>query len=120
VEIEVPPESEIAEDGSLFLREYTVPCSGKWRVHMNDADNWPSDFHAHNVVDGGEKLDLYTGVVFDVPTKYVSRKLKNKEMRFIYDRLRTSGNEKIQHKCKANLKRFVFLPTSEANENEKK
>ena len=118
MEIEVPPESEIHEDGSLFLREYTVAYSGKWRVHMNDADEWPSDFHAHNVINGTEKLDLYTGIVFNVVTKTECRRLSKKEMRFIYEVLRTSHNETIQHKCEANLKRFVFLPTIEPNQND--
>ena len=118
LEIDVPSESELDEDGSLFLREYTVTYSGKWRVHMNDADKWPSDFHAHNVDDCREKLDLYTGIVFNVLTKYESRRLTKKQMRFIYETLRTSGNEKIQHKCTADSKRFKFLPTPEPNQND--
>jgi len=40
------------------LNRVDVKCKGNiWRIHLYDKDNFPSDFHAHNI-DTGEKLDL--------------------------------------------------------------
>ena len=67
---------------------------------MSDADNWPSNFHAHDLEGAGEKLDLYTGNVYDIPTKQHKRKLKKKVMRYIYNQeLRSSNNSVIAAKC---------------------
>jgi len=118
MEIEIPPEDDINEDGSVLLKEYTVQHSGKWRCHMKDQDNWPSDFHAHNVLDGTEKMDLYSGTVFDVNTKVIRRQLKRKVMRFIFDKLANSGNAAIEAKCQQNQERFEFLPNNENGRHE--
>ena len=109
MEIEIPPEEDINEDGTLLFKEYTVSCNGKWRVHMNDADDWPSNFHAHNVGDGNEKLDLYTGEVYDVKTKDVVRHLKKKVMRYIFHCFENCGNPAIEAKCAQHRDRFGYL-----------
>lgn len=39
----------------------TIKCLGRvWSIHYNDADPFPSNFHAHDE-ENGDKLDLYTG-----------------------------------------------------------
>lgn len=49
--------------------EATVRRNGKvWKIHKNDPDLLPSDFHAHNY-DDNETLDLYTGFLYKTNTR---------------------------------------------------
>lgn len=82
------------EPKSLFgrIRYYaiavTIKHHGKWRVHQNDADTiFPSDFHAHRIDKPNEKLDLYTGDVYNTHTNQHSYTLTKKQMNVIYDQL---------------------------------
>lgn len=62
-------------DGSVYLEEDYRVGGEKWRVHLNDADPFPSKPHAH-CIDGknkGMKLHLGTAQLFtsnNRPTKY--------------------------------------------------
>lgn len=49
--------------------EALIKCGGrKWAIHLNDKDNWPSNFHAHDY-EKKEKLDLFTGRVYNIQNK---------------------------------------------------
>ena len=48
-----------------------------WLLHQNDADPWPSDFHAHN---GREVLDCHTGNIFNKTTRKLVRKYRPKQL----------------------------------------
>ncbi len=63
------------------------------RVHKADADDWPSDLHAHSLINPREKLDLYTGRVYDAETHEEIRKLRPKQMLNIHKVIRQSGAE---------------------------
>ncbi len=80
---------------------------GKWRIHQNDADPFPSDFHAHRL-DKAETLDLYTGDVFDPRTRQQTRTMKEKDMRFVFEDLQRSKNKFVNQKVQAKDK-FVYL-----------
>jgi hypothetical protein len=106
----VPPDDDIQEDGTAILKEYTVRHQGIWRVHQQDADDkWPSDFHAHNLDDGREKLDIYTGEVYDIVSREKKYQLKGKAMRYIYAELRDCGNDAIAKKCTNDPDTFPYL-----------
>lgn len=50
-----------------LLTEARVPVSGKiWEFHKTDCDPWPSTPHGHF---GKEKLDPFTGKIYDIITK---------------------------------------------------
>ncbi len=59
-----------------------------WRVHQNDPDdNWPSDFHAHNLTHHRETLNCYTGEIFDPTTRQFKRKYSGKQLRCLLNKL---------------------------------
>lgn len=83
-------DDDIEENGLLRLREWTVHCKGNWRVHKSDVDNWPSNLHAHSL-EVAEKMDLYTGEIYDVKSHELVRKLRPKELRNVHSQLRDAG-----------------------------
>ena len=108
VEFEIPDFREITEDGQRLLLEYQVKANGVWRIHKNDPDvSFPSDFHADRI-DQPEKLDLYTGVVYDKRTKQALRKMPRKAMRYIHNELASSKEPEIRVKL-ADRRRFIYL-----------
>lgn len=109
LEIILPAEQEIQDDGTWVIPEHTLRHQGRWRVHQKDDDDWPSNFHAHNVEDPREKLDLYTGIIYNTSTKEPIRKLSEKSMRFMYNELAHCKNEQLAAKCTGDKKTFQYL-----------
>jgi hypothetical protein len=112
LDIVLPDDDSIQDDGTLLLSERTVhEGGGHWRIHKADADDvWPSDLHAHNVQDQREKLDVYSGVVYSTVTKQAIYTLKPKQMRLIYNELSSCKEEAIKNKCTGdNKKKFNYL-----------
>lgn len=111
VDVHIPEIDAIQDDGSVLLNERTShTAGGHWRVHKADADDvWPSDFHAHNVNDDREKLDVYTGVVYNKTTKEELYKIKPKVMRYIYRDMKSSKEKAISDKCDGDKKKFTYL-----------
>jgi hypothetical protein len=108
-EFELPDEREITPDGQQLLLEVTVRKRGIWRIHPNDPDIvFPSDPHADRI-DAPEKLDLYTGEVFDKNTKKHLYKLTRKDMRFIYNKIMNSKEELIKDKLLARKSEITYL-----------
>jgi cysteinyl-tRNA synthetase len=107
-EFEIPDFREITENGDRLLIEVTVKSNGVWVIHKSDPDtNFPSDFHADRR-DAAEKLDLYTGNVFDRTNRQMIRKFPRKAMLLVFRRLLASKEPEIQSKL-AQRERFCFL-----------
>lgn len=78
----------------------TFSIHGKrWRIHKTDKDNFPSDFHIHNCNER-EKLDLKTGIIFSTTTKQPIRRLPNKELIILLNKLSKSKEEEFNKKAK--------------------
>lgn len=108
MDITIPDFDEITEDGRRLMLERTIKSNGIWRVHKSDADTiFPSNFHAVNI-ETGEKLDLYTGEVFNPVSKQLTRKLPKKAMRYVYGELQSCEESEITGKCQ-NRASFTFL-----------
>jgi len=108
VEFEVPDFREITEDGARLLIEVRVKSNGVWFVHKSDPDNhFPSDFHADRE-DAPEKLDIYTGKVYDRRSKRCVRTMPRKAMLLIRGRLEGCKEPEIQAKL-SRTDRFSWL-----------
>ncbi len=109
LEFDLPDFAEITDAGVRMLLEVQFTSNnGKWRVHKNDPDDvFPSDLHADRV-DGPEKLDIYTGIVYDTRTRQAVRQMPKKVMRHIYDKLVTTKEPEIQAKLGV-TSRFPWL-----------
>lgn len=108
--ITLPLEKNIIDPvkGLERLFEQTVVHQGRWRIHKNDPDNvFPSDPHADRV-DGAEKLDLYTGDVYNTTKKHLYT-LSKKSMQFIYFKIIKDGEENIIQKLKTNSSKITYL-----------
>lgn len=71
--------------------EALIRCAGrKWAIHLNDKDNWPSNFHAHDY-EKREKLDLLTGEIFSTQNKKYKRNLSEKSHRLLLAELMKYG-----------------------------
>ena len=83
-----------------FHGEATVRRNGKsWRINKNDRDEiFPSDFHAHNL-ETGEKLDLYTGYLYNPVTKKLLWALHKKDWIAILSELKTIKDKSISLKA---------------------
>jgi hypothetical protein len=68
--------------------EVTARVNGNvWRMHQNDADKvFPSEFHAHNQA-ASEVVNLYDGLVYDARTRKLIRRMRNKELRQVLEKL---------------------------------
>ena len=98
IQFKIPDEKEITENGQRLLLEVTVKSNGIWRIHKNDPDKvFPSDFHADRV-DKPEKLDIYTGEVYDKKTKKKIYTLSSKVMKYIHLQLEKSKENEILSK----------------------
>jgi|TARA_B100001971_G_C18188204_1_gene536943 hypothetical protein len=71
---------------------FIVKCGGKvWKFHKYDPDDiFPSKLHGHNHEDK-EKVDVYTGEVFDATTRQLKRKLGKQELNRIQEECRKRG-----------------------------
>lgn len=109
IEFQLPNFCELTVDGKRLLLERTVKHKGIWRVHQNDPDDiFLSDPHADRV-DESEKLDLYTGNVYDKKTKALLYKLPAKAMKFIYNKLIVSPEDSITKKLNSNKNLIEYL-----------
>jgi len=110
-DVYIPEEVAIQEDGTVLYTERTShTAGGHWRVHKSDADDvWPSDFHAHNLEDPREKMDMYTGDVYNSTTKKYLFTLKAKTMRYIYADMKASKDAEIRNKCNGDNEKFSYL-----------
>jgi hypothetical protein len=94
--------------GMEKMDEQTVSHQGKWRIHKNAPDNlFPSDPHADRV-DKPEKLDLYTGKVFDKKQHFLYSILK-KSVQFIYYKIMKDGEDNIKQKLRINKLQITYL-----------
>lgn len=99
IEVELPPEKEVLPNGKHMMLEETLKHRGKWRLHANDPDDiFPSDLHAHNMDGNGERLDLYTGRIYDREGRSVIGSMKEKDMLYFVRWLRKNKNPSIQTK----------------------
>lgn len=70
------------------LMEFWLKTKGyKWDFHKNDVDPWPSKFHAHDYAKH-LKLDVITGVIFDVGSKEPTGKLNAKTLAKVHAKVR--------------------------------
>jgi len=80
------PESPIPSRCHRQINEITIKRDGcVWRVYRNDADQFPSNPHAHNV-ESGLKLDLLSGRLF-FNRQYTSKSISQKDLLFIRSEL---------------------------------
>jgi hypothetical protein len=94
--------------GTQWLIEQTVKHQGKWRIHKSDPDDiFPSDPHADRV-DEPEKLNLYTGDVYNKKQDYLYT-LSKKAMQFIYNKIIANGEKNIVDKLTANKTQITYL-----------
>jgi hypothetical protein len=70
----------------LLEEQTTKQKNSIWRVHKNDADPWPSSWHAHNY-QSGQVLDLKTGNIYSKNRKLI-KKLKKKKLKKLKDNLK--------------------------------
>lgn len=91
--VEVNSEQILYDKDILYLvvpkrGEATVTLENKiWRIHMSDPDKiFPSDFHMHDCGGSGEKLDLYTGKIYN--KKRCVSKLKKKRLKYMLEELK--------------------------------
>jgi hypothetical protein len=102
--------STVLKDGDFLVLtfpirgEATVRRDGKWRIHANDSDDlFPSDFHAHHL-ETGEKLDLYTGYLYDPTTNKLLYALERKKWIYILGELKKNRQPGISLRAEAILK----------------
>lgn len=108
-EIKLPDYAEITEKGMRLILEKTVRHNGIWRIHKSDPDKlFPSDPHGDRV-DVPEKLDLYTGQVYSMPSKTLVRTLPAKAMRLIYNELMDCKEVEITSILAANKALITYL-----------
>lgn len=94
--------------GMLRMVEQTVSHQGKWRIHKSDPDNiFPSDPHADRV-DEPEKLNLYTGDVFNKKKEYLYT-LSKKAMQYIFYQIMKKGEDNIKQKLNSNILLITYL-----------
>lgn len=108
LEFELPDEREITPEGQQLLLEVRVTKRGIWQINLDDPDPWPSDPHADRV-DGAEKLDLFTGEVFDKKTGKPIYKLSKKDMKFIFRKIMDSKEDSIKEKILEQKDKITYL-----------
>lgn len=110
LQINLPLDKDILNPitGMERLVEQTISHQGKWRVHKSDADNlFPSDPHGDRI-DNPEKLNLYTGAVYDNKRQHIYT-LSKKAMQFIYYKIMEKGEENIKQKLITNKVLITYL-----------
>jgi hypothetical protein len=89
VTITVDADSDTIWTGPELLEEQTARVKGNViRVHMNDPDNWPSDLHGHLLNRAGQKVDIYTGNIFDIQSRKQIGALGKKDLARVQTDLR--------------------------------
>lgn len=76
-------EWQMLNDNRFILEEDFKVSGDVWRVHLNDADPYPSSPHAHCIGGTkrfiGNKLHLGTGQLFDSKNMPLNRRLAQKQ-----------------------------------------
>jgi len=108
LEIILPEEQDIMENGSQMLREEVVKHQGIWKINLSDVDKWPSDPHGDRV-DQPEKLNLLNGEVFSKIDRHYIYRLSNKAMRFIYSMIQKSKYDNIKDKLAQQVSLISYL-----------
>lgn len=109
-DILLPLDSNIIDSttGMERMVKQTVSHQGRWRIHKNDPDIlFPSDPHADRV-DEPEKLNLYTGDVYDKKQHFLYS-ISKKSMQFIYYKIMKDGEENIKQKLTTNKLQITYL-----------
>lgn len=94
-------------DGDILIYSFsiqgeaTVKRNGEiWRIHKSDPDNLiPSNFHAHNMADYRETLDLYTGYIYKLHSRNIIAKLSDKDHKAVLEILVKSNNSQFREKA---------------------
>jgi hypothetical protein len=108
-DLELPDFSEITPDGQRLLLEWEVKHNGIWRIHKSDPDDvFPSDPHGDRV-DGPEKLDLYTGRVYDVNSRKEIYIMPKKAMKYIYNQIIACKEKEIKDKLISKADQITYL-----------
>ncbi len=85
--------------GMSTKNRVTVKCNGNnWRIHVSDKDNFPSDFHAHNI-EKGDKLDLYNGYLYNSVTKKFRCAIHAKDLIMILSKLQSCNIKELSLKA---------------------
>jgi|WetSurMetagenome_2_1015567.scaffolds.fasta_scaffold21540_5 hypothetical protein len=117
LEILLPLDADIINpmSGLIKLNEQTVSHQGKWRIHKNDPDNiFPSDPHADRVDESDEKLNLYTGEVYNSKKQYLYT-LSKKSIQYIYHKIIKNGENTIINKLNENKSKITYLTDENIN-----
>ncbi len=100
-EIYIPDDNYIPPSGIFRLDEKVESAGGyKWIIHMNDADPWPSNPHAHRKDNNKLVLNLLTGDIFDERIENYREaprcdKLSKKQMRDLFKNLTSNKDDPI-------------------------
>jgi hypothetical protein len=97
-DVEFAPDSYRASEPQTLLEWQIKTGKRIIRVHMSDADGFPSDLHGHDLERPQEKIDIYTGEVWNAKQRRCIGRLDRKTLKRIHDALReqtTWGSEKL-------------------------
>jgi hypothetical protein len=83
-------EDFMEEDKSSLDFQFMYIGHKKWQFHKSDPDKWPSVPHGHNYQEN-QKINVYTGEVFQPKTKKYLGKLKNKFLKDMQKELKNKG-----------------------------
>jgi len=65
-----------------YKTNYTIDGT-KWIMSRDDLDHWPSMPHFHSV-EKDEKMNVYTGDIYDIKTKNYLRSVGKKDMKTLW------------------------------------
>jgi len=91
--IEIPEEEQFLDillEDRVAKAQFTVKYL--WQVNKHDHDYWPSKPHCHNL-EHGWKLNVYTGIIYNVVNKQPIKQLKIKELMLVQKKLVEVGFE---------------------------
>jgi hypothetical protein len=77
-------------DGKIRLKEVFIKAGDVWEFHKYDKDPFPSSPHGH-CAEKSQKLDIYTGIIYDINTRNPIRKVSQKKLLEIKQRLMEKG-----------------------------
>ncbi len=77
-------------DGTIRIKEFLIKIGDIWEFHKYEKDTFPSLPHGHNK-EKAEKLDVYTGIIYDIRTRNPIRKVSPKKLLQIQNTLIKKG-----------------------------
>ena len=78
-----------------FLKSF----NGKWQLHNNDPDEKPSNPHLHDLKTGN-KLNPYTGEIYNPRTKRIARTMREKDLNSLLDQYKEHSGTDIRQLMK--------------------